>query len=62
MRPLVFVERECDMGEEWNQYQNRKPVRRNVGVIQLRFLIGLLHFIGVWLGKDKKTTIAKTHV
>jgi hypothetical protein len=62
MRPLVFVERECDMGEGWNEYQNGKPIRRNVGVIQLRFLIGLLHLIGVWSGKDKKTTTMKTQV
>ena len=50
----MFVEHEYDMGEGWNVYHNGKPNRRNVGVIRLRFLIRLLHLIGVWLGEDKK--------
>ena len=59
---LCVVEREYDMGEGWDEYYKwQNPIRRNVGVIQLRFLIGLLHLIGVWFGEDKKPMTMTAH-
>jgi hypothetical protein len=38
------------------------PHITNAGVIWLQFLIGHLHLLGVWCGKDQRATTIKTRV